>query len=105
MGIEYLQDGIKLSVRASREVILSAGSINTPQILQLSGVGPGHVLQKFNIPLVLESPAVGQNLQDHLCIDYIYRAKVPTLNKQLGSVWGQFWSGLQYITKGKAPCP
>jgi choline dehydrogenase len=60
-------------------------------------------LQKFNIPLVLESPAVGQNLQDHLCIDYIYRAKVPTLNKQLGSVWGQVWSGLQYITKRQGP--
>jgi choline dehydrogenase len=103
VGIEYLQDGIKLSVRASREVILSAGSINTPQILQLSGVGPGQVLQKFNIPLVLESPAVGQNLQDHLCIDYIYRAKVPTLNKQLGSVWGQVWSGLQYITQRQGP--
>jgi choline dehydrogenase len=103
VGIEFLQNGIKLSARASREVILSAGSINTPQILQLSGVGPGQLLQKFNIPLVIDSPAVGQNLQDHLCIDYMYRAKVPTLNKQLGSLWGQIWSGLQYMTKRQGP--
>ena len=103
VGIEYIQNGHKLSVRAQREVILSAGAINTPQILQLSGVGPGHLLQKFNVPLVIHSPAVGQNLQDHLCIDYLYRAKVPTLNNQLGSAWGKFWAGLQYVTQRRGP--
>ncbi len=103
VGIEYIQNGQKLSVHAQREVILSAGAINTPQILQLSGVGPGQLLQKFNVPLVIHSPAVGQNLQDHLCIDYLYRAKVPTLNNQLGSVWGKFWAGLQYVTQRRGP--
>ena len=82
---------------------MAAGAINTPQLLQLSGVGPAAALQALNIPLVLDSPAVGQHLQDHLCIDYLYRSRVPTLNDQLGSWSGRLLAGFKYLTTRKGP--
>jgi choline dehydrogenase len=72
-GVRYQQNGIEHVARASREVILSAGSTNSPQILQLSGVGPGALLQSLGIPLVHESPNVGEHLQDHLGVRLYYR--------------------------------
>ena len=84
--------GVKCDIRgdikkftANKEVILCAGSIGTPQLLQVSGVGPRDVLEAASIELIHESPGVGQNLQDHLEFNFQYRCKEPiTLNSELG---------------------
>ena len=103
IGVEYRQQGRAMACRARCEVILAAGAINTPQILQLSGVGPVDVLQQLGIPVVQHSPAVGQHLQDHLCIDYVYRSRVPTLNNQLGPWPGKLWAGARYLLTRRGP--
>lgn len=100
-GVEYRQSGRLRRVVARREVILSAGAINSPQLLQLSGVGPSGVLRAQGIEVVHELPAVGRNLQDHLAVDFLYRSKVPTLNDQLHSWRGKLMQGLRYVlTRG-----
>lgn len=65
VGVEFLQDGVMRSVRVRREVILSGGAINSPQLLELSGVGQGERLRELGVPVVVDSPRVGENLQDH----------------------------------------
>ncbi len=100
-GVAYTRHGQTHHCRARREVIVSAGSINSPQLLQLSGVGPGAALQSLGIAVVADSPAVGQHLQDHLCIDYVYRSRTPTLNDQLGPWPAKLRAGVQYLlTRG-----
>ncbi len=74
-GVSYRQDGRVRTVRARREVIMSAGAFGTPQILMASGVGPGAHLQQLGIPTVLDAPGVGQNLQDHISALLIYKAR------------------------------
>ena len=103
VGVTYLQNGREQRCRARCEVILAGGSINTPQLLQLSGVGPGAELQALGIPVVADSPAVGQHLQDHLCIDHVYRARVPTLNAELGTWHGKLWAGMRYLALRRGP--
>lgn len=101
IGVEYSQNGKIKQAFAAREVILSAGAINSPQLLQLSGVGPADLLKSKGIDVVSHSAGVGQNLQDHLGIDFLYRSKVPTLNDQLHSWQGKLWQGLRYVlTRG-----
>ena len=102
-GVDYLHQGRAQQVRARREVILSAGAINSPQLLMLSGVGPAAQLQALGIPVVADCPAVGQHLQDHLCIDHLYRSRLPTLNNQLGPWYGKLWAGLQYAALRRGP--
>jgi choline dehydrogenase len=102
-GVRYLRDGVQASARVRREVIVSAGAINSPQLLQLSGIGPAARLQALGIPVLAHSPAVGQHLQDHLCIDHLYRARVPTLNNELGSWSGKLRAGLQYMAGRRGP--
>jgi choline dehydrogenase len=102
-GVMYRQGGQSLFAQARREVIVAAGAVNSPQLLQLSGVGPAAQLQELGIEVVRDSPAVGQNLQDHLCIDHLYRSKVPTLNNQLGPWYGKLWAGLQYAAMRRGP--
>jgi choline dehydrogenase len=98
VGIELVQDGIKKIVRANKEVILSAGAIQSPQILQLSGVGPAKLLKEFNIPLVNDLPGVGENLQDHLQYRLIYELNQPiSTNDQLSSWFGQLKMGLDWL--------
>lgn len=75
------------TVLAKREVVLSAGSIGTPHILLLSGVGPAHHLQQHNIPVVSDLPGVGQNLLDHLFCAVSYTSKVPTISKRSVNLW------------------
>ena len=96
-GVEFLQSGKLRQVKARREVIVSAGSINSPQILQLSGIGEVSLLKKFGIDPVVELCGVGQNLQDHLDCCYYYRSRVPTLNNQLSPWWGKMLAGMQYL--------
>lgn len=103
VGVDYQQPGRRGAARARCEVILAAGAINTPQILQLSGVGPAAALQSLQIRVVHDSPAVGQHLQDHLCIDHIYRSRLPTLNSQLGPWPAKLWAGFQYLLNRSGP--
>ena len=103
IGVEYQQHGKTKSAFADREVILSAGAINTPQLLQLSGVGPAELLNENGIEIILAQENVGMHLQDHLCVDHIYKSRVPTLNDQLGPVPGKIWHGLNYILRRRGP--
>jgi choline dehydrogenase len=97
IGIEYVQSGHRTTAYANREVILSAGAVNSPALLQHSGVGPGAPLQKLGIDVVHDLPAVGRNLQDHLGIDYLYRSTKPTLNGELRGWAGRARLGLRYL--------
>lgn len=103
VGVAYRQKGHLHRVRARREVILSAGSVNSPQLLQLSGVGPANLLKDKGIEVVHAAAGVGRNLQDHLAIDYLYRSKVPTLNNQLYPWYGKLWHGLNYVLRRRGP--
>lgn len=102
-GVEYVQGGRRVQARAAQEVILSAGAVNSPQILQLSGVGPGALLQKMGIDVVEDRAGVGLHLQDHLAFDFYYRARVPTLNDQLHSWQGKLLQGLRYVLTRRGP--
>ena len=103
VGVEYVQAGQTCYACAAREIILSAGAVNSPQILQLSGVGPGGTLAPFGIPVVLDNAAVGGNLQDHLAVTYSYKATQPTLNDELHSALGKLKSGIRYILTHRGP--
>ncbi|WP_137934872.1 GMC family oxidoreductase [Mesorhizobium comanense] len=103
VGIEYLQNGQTTTARAGREVILSAGSINSPQLMQLSGVGPAELLKGLGIPVVHANENVGANLQDHVGINYTFKGKVPTLNQILRPWWGKLLVGMQYILTRSGP--
>jgi choline dehydrogenase len=97
VGVEYRRYGHPFQARARFSVILSGGAVNSPQLLQLSGIGPGALLRQHGIQPVLDNAAVGANLQDHLAVTYYYKSKVPTLNDELNSMWGQFKAALHYI--------
>lgn len=99
VGIEYLRKGVLQKAMASKEVILSAGAIGSPQILQLSGIGSIQLLNKHMIPVVKELQGVGQNLQDHLQIRLVFKTKQNTLNDELNSYFKQFKVGLEYFFK------
>lgn len=103
VGLEYRQGGKLHTVRAKREVILCGGSINSPQLLQVSGIGDGALLQGFGIEVVHDAPAVGQNLQDHLAVSYFYKCSVPTLNDELGPWYGKVKAGLHYLLNRGGP--
>jgi choline dehydrogenase-like flavoprotein len=102
-GVEFLRDGQLVRARARREVILSAGAVNSPQLLQLSGIGPGELLSRLGIPRVLVNENVGGNLQDHIAVSYLYQATEPTLNNELASWWGKLVAGLKYLATGAGP--
>ncbi|RWK39634.1 GMC family oxidoreductase N-terminal domain-containing protein [Mesorhizobium sp.] len=103
VGIEYLQNGETKTARAGREVILSGGSINSPQLLQLSGVGPSALLGTLGIAVVHANENVGANLQDHVGINYTYRGRLPTLNQILRPWWGKLMVGMQYVLLRSGP--
>ncbi|MFY9210583.1 MAG: GMC family oxidoreductase N-terminal domain-containing protein [Aestuariivita sp.] len=103
IGVEYRQNGQMKTAHASAEVILSGGAINSPQLLQLSGVGPGRILQDHGISLVLDAPQVGRNLQDHLGSDNLYVSRAPSLNQQLRPLLGKIKVALQYALNRKGP--
>ena len=103
VGVEYRQDGGLVAARAGCEVIVAGGSVNSPQLLQLSGIGPGALLQSLGRPIVLDNPNVGEHLQDHLGLNYTYRSRVPTLNGVLRPWWGKLWAGMQYMFARRGP--
>lgn len=102
-GVEYLHNGQVLQARARREVILSAGAIGSPQILQCSGLGPQALLQKVGVPLVKNLPGVGQNLQDHLQVRLVFKTRERTLNDEVNNPLQKFWIGLQYALSRTGP--
>ncbi|OGA56415.1 MAG: choline dehydrogenase [Betaproteobacteria bacterium RIFCSPLOWO2_12_FULL_62_58] len=96
LGVEFFQGNEEVFAEARRETILAAGAIGSPQILQLSGIGPGALLQSRGIPVVHDLPA-GENLQDHLQLRMAFRIKnALTLNTVLSSWWSKMKIGLEY---------
>ena len=103
VGVAYLHGRRVHEARAAREVILSAGAINTPQLLQLSGVGPLGLLTRHGIAVVATNEAVGRNLQDHAGYDHYYKATVPTINQELRPLLGKIRAGLRYVLFRSGP--
>ncbi|MEX0730823.1 MAG: choline dehydrogenase [Aquisalimonadaceae bacterium] len=103
-GVEYQQAGKTVLATAAREVILSAGAVQSPQILELSGVGQSQVLEDNGIQRVADLPGVGENLQDHLQFRLMFRCKKPiTTNDDLNSWWRRMGIGLKYILHRSGP--
>jgi choline dehydrogenase len=104
VGVEYRRGGTLEQARAAREVIVSAGAIQSPQLLQLSGVGPEDLLREFAIPVVSPLPGVGENLQDHLQLRLIYKVSRPiTTNDDLRSLFGRMRIGLAWLLLRRGP--
>ena len=102
-GVEYLHQGRRRLVRTNAEVILAGGAVNSPQLLQLSGIGPGGVLNSLGIDVVVNNPNVGRHLQDHIGVNYTYQVNVPTMNDALRPWWGKLKFGLQYLLQKRGP--
>lgn len=103
-GVEADWLGSKRVFKAEREIILSAGAIGSPTILQRSGIGPRPLLDKLNIPVRVAAPGVGTNLQDHLQLRLIYQVEnVRTLNQVANSLWGKCGMGLRYLYDRSGP--
>jgi choline dehydrogenase len=103
VGVEYFQDGKPSYAAAAREVIVSGGAVNSPQLLQLSGIGPGSLLQQLGLPVVADNAAVGGNLQDHLAISYSFEATQATLNDELRSPLAKLRAALRYLVARRGP--
>ncbi|MDE2370594.1 MAG: GMC family oxidoreductase N-terminal domain-containing protein [Burkholderiales bacterium] len=106
VGIEVEPEsgGAPRALRATREVVLCAGAIGTPQLLQLSGVGPAALLRPLGLDVVHELPGVGENLQDHLQIRAVFGVEgVKTLNTIVASPWGKAGIALEYLLRRSGP--
>ncbi|WP_347310444.1 GMC family oxidoreductase [Defluviimonas sp. SAOS-178_SWC] len=103
-GVQFRREGIPARVTARREVILASGAIGSPQLLQLSGIGPGALLREHGIDVVHDCPDVGANLQDHLQIRCAYKVTgAKTLNTMSATLWGKAMIGLEYALKRTGP--
>ena len=103
VGVAYVQGGETRELRCNAEVILAGGAINSPQLLQLSGVGPGALLSGLGIGVVQDNPNVGDHLCDHQGINYTWAMTVPTYNDILRPWWGKLFVGAQYVLTGGGP--
>jgi choline dehydrogenase len=99
-GVEFVRAGRREVLRA-REVILAGGAINSPQLLLLSGIGPGEALRGMGLPVVMENANVGRHLTDHQGLNYTWKANVPTLNEVLRPWWGKLRVGVAYLVTGR----
>lgn len=103
-GLDLEVNGAPATVSASGEIALAAGAVGSPHILQLSGIGPGALLQAHGVGVVHEMPGVGQNLQDHLQLRCVYKVQdVETLNETASSLVGKARIGLQYLWNRRGP--
>ena len=103
-GVEFWQGGHPQRADARGEVILAAGAIGSPQILQLSGIGAGASLGELGLPVAHDLPGVGENLQDHLQVRMVYKVRnASTLNEQAGSLGGKAIMALQYALFRRGP--
>ncbi len=104
VGVQFRKDGQSSTVRAEAEVILSAGAIGSPQILELSGVGATDHLRSFGVDVVLDLPGVGENLQDHLQVRSVYKTTRPmTLNDEVNNPLRKMWIGIEYLLRRSGP--
>ena len=104
VGVRYLAGGRTRSVRANAEVLLCGGALQSPQLLQLSGIGPAGLLKAHGIPVVHELPGVGENLQDHLALRVMYKCTRPvTTNDELRTVWRKALTGMKYVFLRRGP--
>ncbi|MEW5962820.1 MAG: GMC family oxidoreductase N-terminal domain-containing protein [Pseudomonadota bacterium] len=104
VGVRFLHKGVERTIRATRGVILSAGALQSPQLLMLSGIGPAAHLATHGVSVLVDRPEVGRNLQDHLQVRLIYRCKRPiTTNDQLNSWIGRARIGLQWALARSGP--
>ncbi|MDT3670147.1 MAG: choline dehydrogenase [Aromatoleum sp.] len=103
VGVEFRQGGQLRQVRVRREVILAAGAIGSPQILQCSGIGPRALLAEVGVPFVHHLPGVGENLQDHLQVRLVFKTRQRTLNDEVNSPMQKLWIGLQYMVARSGP--
>ncbi len=107
-GVEYLQNAVAAeafcAIDQGGEVLLTAGSIGSVQILERSGVGAAAHLEKLGIPVIQDLPGVGENLQDHLQLRMIYKVSgINTLNAKVHSLFGKLMIGLEYVFKRSGP--
>ena len=102
-GVEYLRGGSQQTATARREVLLSAGAIGSPQLLELSGIGDPRLLRRLEIPVVAALERVGGGLQDHVCVSYFYRSRIPTLNDELAPLLGKARAALRYALRRDGP--
>jgi choline dehydrogenase len=102
-GVRFVHKGVHQVAKANKEVIVCAGAINSPKLLQLSGIGPGSLLQKHDIEVTQDNKHVGENLQDHLGADMTCRSTVPTLNQQLRPWYGKLFAGLKFLLARRGP--
>ena len=104
VGVRYRRGDGETTARASHEVILCAGALQSPQLLQLSGIGPAALLQEHGIPVVHALAGVGENLQDHLALRLLYKCTRPiTTNDDLRTLWGKARIGLNYMLRRRGP--
>lgn len=104
VGAEYRIGESVHSARAAREVLLCGGSFNSPQLLQLSGVGPAALLQRHGIALTLDAPGVGEGMQDHFYVRTVWKCTEPiTINDQLGTLPRRVLTGLRYALRRRGP--
>ena len=103
-GVTWIdRGGRRQTITARREIILSGGAINSPQILMCSGLGEAAQLAEHGIEVVRDLPGVGKNLQDHLQARLVYKCNEPTLNDEVRSLWGQARIGLKYLMFRSGP--
>jgi len=102
-GVSYEKKGKQYKACARKEVIVCGGAINSPQLLQLSGIGPQDLLERYGIPLVHACSDVGRHLSDHLGADFVCRTSVDTLNQQLRPLLGKLKVGLQFLFTRTGP--
>jgi len=105
-GVEYLRDGIRASATARAEVLVAGGSFNSPQLLQLSGVGPASLSQRFGIGVVADLPGVGMNLQDHYTGRIVYECSEPLRSTMSWEVFRRAWSprcASPFCARGSSP--
>jgi choline dehydrogenase len=103
-GLRLLRDGQIVDVRARREVILSAGAIGSPHLMQVSGLGPAGLLTRHQVPVAVDLPGVGENLQDHLQLRTVYRVQgAATVNTLYRNWISRAGMGLQYLLLRSGP--
>lgn len=103
VSVRYLRHGRVETVRAGREIIVSAGAVASPLILQRSGLGPVALLKAAGIAPLADLAQVGENLQDHIAVSYFFRATEPTLNNELAPLWGKIRAALRYAWARRGP--
>ena len=104
VSVSYIHNDKLIETKSNKETILSAGSIGSPHILQVSGIGESKKLKEFNINIINELKGVGKNLQDHLMFRPVYKVKnLKSLNGKINSLFGNFLIGLEYIFNQSGP--